>query len=109
MAAAWAVASVAVAWPGGGNKAAARAAEQAAAAWAAGKDAPVDDSELIGRVGYDAEKEELRVQMAHSSDWYIYKGVPAAVAQGLWESKSKGGYFGAHVKGRYPFVRVEEE
>ena len=68
----------------------------------------VEDSELIGRIGYDGETEELRIQMVHSSDWYVYKGVPEKVARGLRDSKSKGGYFGAHVKGRYAFDRIEE-
>lgn len=95
-----AAAAGAQAWPGKASK--------EAAAWAAGRDAAVDDSELIGRIGYNAETRELRVQMAHSSDWYVYKDVPADVAEGLWKSKSKGGFFGAHVKGRYAFERIEE-
>lgn len=93
------VASGAGAWPNLGNK--------ESQAWAEGRDARVE-SELLGKIGYNAETRELRVQMAHSSDWYVYKGVPPEVAEGLWKSKSKGGFFGAHVKGRYAFERIEE-
>lgn len=77
------------------------------AAWAAGENVSFEGSDLIGKLGYDAEGKVLRVQMVHSSDWYLYQDVPAEVAEKFYRSASKGGYFGAHVKGRYKFVRQE--
>ena len=77
------------------------------AAWARGEIVEFEGSDLIGKLGYDAEGKVLRVQMVHSSDWYLYQDVPSEVAEGFYRSASKGGYFGAHVKGRYKFVRQE--
>jgi hypothetical protein len=85
----------------------ASAAARRDAAWAAGKNVSFEGSDLIGKLGYDAETRVLRVQMIHSSDWYLYQDVPAEVAEKFYRSASKGGYFGAHVKGRYEFVRQE--
>ena len=68
----------------------------------------VEDSDLIGAFAYDASGQILWIQMVNSSDWYAYRDVPAAVAEGFAASRSKGGYFGAHVKGRYEFERIEE-
>ena len=68
----------------------------------------VEDSDLIGAIAYDAGAQILWIQMINSSDWYAYKGVPEEVASQFAASRSKGGYFGAHVKGRYEFTRVEE-
>jgi len=76
-------------------------------AWAAGRNAAVGGSDLIGRTGYDAETRELRIQMVHSSDWYVYKDVPPEVADEFWKSESKGAFFGARIKGRYEFERKE--
>lgn len=76
-------------------------------AWAQGKNAAVGGSDLIGRAGYDAEAKELRIQMVHSSDWYIYKDVPPEVADEFWKSDSKGAFFGANIKGRYEYERKE--
>ena len=76
-------------------------------AWAQGKNATVGGSDLIGRAGYDAEAKELRIQMVHSSDWYIYKDVPQDVADEFWKSDSKGTFFGANIKGRYEYERKE--
>lgn len=99
----WAVLAAAVALP-------AAALSQNAAmdeAWARGEAVEFAESDLIGKLGYDAEARVLRVQMIHSSDWYLYQDVPAEVAEKFYRSASKGGYFGAHVKGRYKFVRQE--
>lgn len=103
MAAAVAVLSAVAAW--GRDDAAAAARRDAA--WAAGKNVSFAGSDLIGKIGYDAEAKVLRVQMVHSSDWYLYRDVPSEVAEAFYRSRSKGGYFGAHVKGRYEFERQE--
>lgn len=68
----------------------------------------VEDSDLIGAIAYDAGAQILWIQMVNSSDWYAYKGVPEDVAAQFAASRSKGGFFGAHLKGRYEFTRVEE-
>ena len=104
MAAAAMVLSAVAAW--GQNGAASTARKDAA--WAAGKVVSFEGSDLIGKLAYDAETKVLRVQMIHSSDWYLYKDVPEEVAEKFYRSASKGGYFGAHVKGRYEFERIEE-
>ena len=68
----------------------------------------VEESDLIGAIAYDAGGQILWIQMINSSDWYAYKGVPEDVAAQFAASRSKGGFFGAHVKGRYEFERIEE-
>ena len=67
----------------------------------------VEQSDLVGAFAYDASGRILWIQMVNSSDWYAYREVPADVAEGFAASRSKGGYFGAHVKGRYEFTRFE--
>ena len=68
----------------------------------------VEGSELIGKMAYDAEESMLYVQMTFSSDWYGYEGVPADVAEAFLAAESKGAFFNANVKGKYPVKRWEQ-
>ena len=64
-------------------------------------------SRLVGRVEYLREKGEMRVQLAGSSDWYVYEGVPGEVYDGFAGSKSKGSFYTQKVQGRYHGRREE--
>ena len=66
-----------------------------------------NQSHLIGRVEYDRETREMRVQMAHSSDWYVYRDVPPELYEAFVKSASKGAFFVQEVKGRFPGRREE--
>lgn len=85
-------------------------------AWGAENAAPAEGgwegftakgSHLVGRVEYLREKGEMRVQLAGSSDWYVYEGVPGDVYDGFSGSKSKGHYYTEKVQGRYHGRREE--
>jgi lysyl-tRNA synthetase class 2 len=54
---------------------------------------------------YDAGRHELTVRFAGGRA-YIYSLVPAAVADALAGAPSKGAYFNAHIRDRYPFRKV---
>jgi hypothetical protein len=66
-----------------------------------------DKSHLIGKVEYDRESREMRVQMANSSDWYVYRDVPPGLYEAFVKSASKGAFFAKEVKGQFPGRREE--
>lgn len=66
-----------------------------------------DKSQLIGKVEYDRKTREMRVQMANSSDWYVYRDVPPGLYEAFVKSASKGAFFVQEVKGRFPGRREE--
>ena len=66
-----------------------------------------DKSHLIGKVEYDRETREMRVQMANSSDWYVYRDVPPGLYESFVKSASKGAFFAKEVKGQFPGRREE--
>lgn len=67
----------------------------------------VEGSGLIGRIGYDAEKQVAYVQMLYSTDWYGYEGVPPEVFEAFRTAESKGAFFNTQLKGKYPTRRWE--
>lgn len=67
----------------------------------------VEGSGLIGRIGYDAEKQVAYVQMLYSTDWYGYEGVPPEVFEAFRAAESKGAFFNTQLKGKYPTRRWE--
>ncbi len=67
----------------------------------------VEGSDLIGRIGYDAEKQIAYVQMLYSTDWYGYEGVPPEVFEAFQAAESKGAFFNRQLKGKYPTRRWE--
>jgi hypothetical protein len=62
-------------------------------------------SGVIRDSSYDTDRHELTVSFT-SRRVYIYSLVPAAVAAALAGAPSKGAYFNAHVRERYPFRKV---
>jgi hypothetical protein len=62
-------------------------------------------SSNIRSVGYDPVSQTLEVEF-HSGSIYQYSGVPETIYQGFMCAASKGSYFHAHVKGRYPYTKV---
>lgn len=66
-----------------------------------------DKSQLIGKVEYDRKTREMRVQMANSSDWYVYRDVPPGLYEAFVKSASKGAFYAQEVKGQFPGRREE--
>jgi YD repeat-containing protein len=63
-------------------------------------------SSVIRRFDYDEPGRRLRMTFT-SGDVYDYSGVPTETAAGFRAAFSKGRYFAAHIRDRYPFDRVE--
>jgi hypothetical protein len=62
-------------------------------------------SSNIRSVSYDAGTKTLEVEF-HSGGVYHYSGVPETVHQGFIRAASKGSYFHANIKDRYPDRQV---
>lgn len=65
---------------------------------------PVTSSN-VRSVGYDAQSEVLEIEF-HDNSIYHYSGVPRPEYDGLMSASSKGKYFSAQIKGRYPYTRI---
>ncbi|MCB9528933.1 MAG: KTSC domain-containing protein [Myxococcales bacterium] len=65
---------------------------------------PVSSSNLRS-VGYDEGSETLEIEF-HSGGVYRYRQVAQAVHDALLAADSKGRFFNAYIKDRYPFVRA---
>ena len=65
---------------------------------------PVESSNIQG-VGYDEEAETLYVSF-NSGSRYCYRGVSRAIHEAFMESPSKGKFFHASIKGRFPFEKL---
>jgi lysyl-tRNA synthetase class 2 len=63
------------------------------------------DSTAIRAIDYDPPRRRLRVTFV-SGVRYEYRGVPAAAHRAFMEAESKGRFFQAQIRGRYPFVRL---
>ena len=66
--------------------------------------APVSSSSLRS-VGYDSDSKLLEVEF-RSHAVYLYEGVPDWAVEGLMAARSKGRYFEARIRDRYPFRRM---
>ena len=64
------------------------------------------DSTAISDIDYDAERGKLIVRFA-SGDLYVYVGVPGEVCRSFVEADSKGRFFQAQIRDRYPFNRLD--
>jgi len=64
------------------------------------------DSTAISDIDYDAERSKLLVRFI-SGERYIYVGVPGEVHRSFVEADSKGRFFQAEIRGRYPFNRLD--
>ena len=65
------------------------------------------DSTAIRDIDYDAERAKLLVRFA-SGERYVYVGVPGEVCRSFIDADSKGGFFQAEIRDRYPFNRLED-
>jgi hypothetical protein len=65
---------------------------------------PVSSSSLKS-IGYDSDSKLLEVEF-RSSAIYVYQDVPDWAVEGLMVARSKGRYFEARIRDRYPFQRV---
>ncbi len=65
---------------------------------------PVSSSDLRS-IGYDAETQVLEIEF-HSGGIYQYSRVPESTWQRLLGAPSKGRYFHASIKDRYPYRRI---
>lgn len=64
-------------------------------------------STVIADMACDPETETLSVWFRPSGHRCDYSGVPAAVYAALRHSRSRGRYFNAHIRDRYPFTRAD--
>lgn len=64
------------------------------------------DSTAISDIDYDAERTKLLVRFV-SGERYVYVGVPGEVHRSFVEADSKGRFFQAEIRDRYPFNRLD--
>ena len=64
------------------------------------------DSTAIREIDYDAERAKLLVRFVNGH-LYVYVGVPGEVHRSFVEAESKGRFFQAEIRDRYPFNRVD--
>ena len=64
------------------------------------------DSTAISEIDFDAERGKLLVRFI-SGERYIYVGVPGEVCRSFAEADSKGRFFQAEIRDRYPFNRLD--
>lgn len=64
------------------------------------------DSTAIREIDYDAERSKLLVRF-ESGERYVYVGVPGEVHRSFIDADSKGRFFQAQIRDRYPFNRLE--
>lgn len=64
------------------------------------------DSTAIQDIDYDAERAKLLVRF-QSGERYVYVGVPGEVHRSFVEADSKGGFFQAEIRDRYPYNRLD--
>ena len=62
-------------------------------------------SSNVVAVGYKDQKQELFVTFKNGS--YVYTEVPRSEFEGLLKASSKGKYIHQHIKGYYPYSRVD--
>ena len=60
-------------------------------------------STAIGRIAYLAVDRELDITFVGSGRTYTYIGVEPEVHEGLLSAPSRGQYFNAWIRNRYPF------
>lgn len=62
-------------------------------------------SSNIESIGYDKSKKILELEFKRG-DIYQYKGVPDNIFQNLLRASSHGKYFNAHIKDKYPTIKI---
>jgi len=63
------------------------------------------ESAAINDIDYDAARAKLLVRFT-SGELYVYVGVPGEVHRSFVEAHSKGRFFRAEIRDRYPYNRV---
>jgi len=63
-------------------------------------------SAAIREIDYDAERAKLLVRFS-SGEHYVYVGVPGEVHRSFLEADSKGRFFQAEIRDRYPFNKLD--
>ena len=63
-------------------------------------------SASIREIDYDAARAKLMVRFV-SGERYVYVGVPGEVHRSFCEAESKGRFFRAEIRDRYPYNRLE--
>ena len=64
------------------------------------------ESSNLAEIGYDEDAEVLVIIFKNDRK-YRYFHVPEHVYNGLLQADSKGGYFWEHIRGKYPYERVD--
>jgi len=64
------------------------------------------ESAAIREIDYDAERAKLLVRF-QSGERYVYVGVPGEVHRSFLEAPSKGRFFQAEIRDRYPYNRLD--
>ncbi|MCC4766197.1 KTSC domain-containing protein [Methanosarcina sp. DH1] len=62
-------------------------------------------SSNIESIGYDESKKVLEIEFK-KGNIYQYQGVPDNIFQNLLHASSHGKYFNAHIKDRYPTIKI---
>jgi lysyl-tRNA synthetase class 2 len=63
-------------------------------------------SAAILEIDYNAERAKLLVRFV-SGERYVYVGVPGEVCRSFCEAPSKGRFFQAQIRDRYPYNRLD--
>ena len=64
-------------------------------------------STAISTIDYDPQRAKLLVRFS-SGERYVYVGVPGEVHRSFVEADSKGRFFQAEIRDRYPYNRLED-
>jgi lysyl-tRNA synthetase class 2 len=64
------------------------------------------ESSAIREIDYDAVRAKLLVRFV-SGERYVYVGVPGEVHRSFLEADSKGRFFQAEIRDRYPYNRLD--
>jgi lysyl-tRNA synthetase class 2 len=64
------------------------------------------ESAAIRDIAYDARRAKLLVRF-QSGERYVYVGVPGEVHRSFLEAPSKGRFFQAEIRDRYPYNRLD--
>lgn len=64
------------------------------------------ESTAISAIDYDPQRAKLVVRF-QSGEHYVYVGVPGEVHRSFVEADSKGRFFQAEIRDRYPFNRLD--
>ncbi len=64
------------------------------------------ESTAISEIDYDPEVAKLLVRFA-SGERYVYVGVPGEVCRSFLEAESKGRFFQAEIRDRYPYNKLD--